>query len=512
LVRLRVQELVAFAEAGKLVEKLNAFVPANSWDGPTTRSLSDSVVEAVWVIPKAFLASLHSFLTAKRPYQYGVIAGFKKLWDAWDGKQADFDWAEAWPRLIEFFEMILGNDHVWDKAVTEDGSLTPNRDWIPPIISEFLRAGTRTNQKAYAPDLLARTWALTKILLKKSEAVQTPSDGDALNQAINSSKGKAIEALFDHALRWCRVSDAATGSAAETWQDMQPVFDEELASCRDANFEFSALAGAYLANLQYLNTEWSHLSIQKIFPIEFPANCLSALDGLAFAPATKPIYRELADTGILQWSLNHKMKGAHARESLVQRICLAYVWGDEELRSPRFACLFDARATDDLEIAIKYFWAIRGEPLSDDHKERILLFWGQCVTWSRSLAPLPTKLLSALSLLNCYLEAVKPRELEWLRVVAPHVSVDYNADFFVEELDRIADVSPAAVASVLSTLLQTYQPPFDFEGRLKKLVTKFAARPETRPDALRCSDRLRYIPGMVQLYAQIAESTPAAES
>jgi len=497
------QELLAFAEAGTIVEKLNAFTPSNSWDGPTTRSLADSVVEAVGQAPQIFLALLPSFLEAKREYQYAVIAGFKKLWDAWDGERDGFDWNDAWAKLVEFFENILGDQHFWSEPVTEDRSLSPNRNWIPPVISDFLRAGTRSDQRAYSPDLLPRTWLLTKILLRESESQQEPGEGDALDMAINTSKGRAVEALFDHALRWCRVTDSATGAHADIWRVMQPTFDDELAACRNNNYEFSALAGAYITNLQYLDSNWLHNNFCGIFPIDFPANCLSALDGLAFAPATEPIYRELVDKGILEWALQHEIKGAHARENLVQRMCLAYLWDKEELESPRFAVLFDRHRTDDLEIACKYFWAIRGEPLLDDQKERILLFWGRCVTWARTVEPLPAKLLSALSLLSCYLKFIGPRELVWLLAVAPHVSVNYNADFFIEELGRLVDVSPLEVGNVLATLLQTYQPSFDFEDGLKKLVTKLAQQPATRDYAFQCVERLTRIPGMLQLYGQL---------
>ena len=127
-----------------------------------------------------------------------------------------------------------------------------------------------------------------KILLKESEPQQEPSEGDALNKAINTSKGKAIEALFDHALRRCRVNDAATKSHVDVWRDMQPTFDEEIAACQNNNFEFSALAGAYITNLHYLGGDWLRNNFREIFPIDFPSNCLSALDGLAFAPATQP--------------------------------------------------------------------------------------------------------------------------------------------------------------------------------------------------------------------------------
>jgi hypothetical protein len=500
-----VTELVAFAEAGTIVEKLNAFTQTDRWEGPTTRSLSDSVVEAVGLAPLVFLGLLPSFLNAKREYQYAIIAGFKKLWGSWDGKGSSFDWNEAWPKLVEFFEKLLGDQGFWSEPVTDNGSLSPNRDWIPPVISEFIRAGTRNDEKAYAPALLPRTWLLVKVLLKQSEAQQEPAVGDALNKAINESKGKAIEALFDHALRQCRQSDAATKSHVDVWKGIQPTFDEELAACQNKNFEFSALAGAYIANLHYLDSDWLHSNFARIFPTDFPSNCLSALDGLAFAPATKPIYQELVETGVLKWALSQEMKGTHARENLVQRMALAYLWDNDDLESPGFTLLFDARQTDDLEVACKYFWSLRGEALSDEHKERILLFWGHCVTWAKTSETLPVKLLSALSLLTCYLNSVQPRELAWLLAVAPHVSVDYNADFFVEELERLVGASPSQVGEVLDALLTTYQPSFDFEDRLKNLVTKLAAQPETRPNALRAAERLRYVPGMVQLYAQIAD-------
>lgn len=500
-----VQELVGFAESGDIVKKLNDFVPNESfWDGPSIRSLADSVVEAVVVAPETFLQLLPSFLNAKPEYQYAVIAGFKKLWGAWDGKQAGLDWDDIWPKLVAFFEKILNDEQFWAAALVVDArTLSPNRDWVPPVISEFLRAGTREDAKAYSPTLLPRTWLLIDILLKKSEPQEKASEGDALNYAINTSKGKAVEALMDHALRACRVSDQTTKSHADVWRELQPAFDTELDACRDGNFEFSALAGAYIANLQYMDAAWTHTNFGKIFPTEFPANCLSALDGLSFAPATEPIYRELVESGVLEWALQQELKGNNTRENLIQRMSLAYLWGKETLESTSFAYLFDANLTGDLRVACRYFWSIRGEMLSGDHKERIFSFWDRCVSWSKEIEPAPTDLLSGLSLLSCHLDSIGQRELNWLLAVAPHVSVDYNADMFVEELERLATVSPIDVVQVFTCLLEKYQPAFDFEDRLKNLVKTLAENPDARPLAIKGLERLRHLPGMVQLYTSL---------
>ena len=111
---------MAFARDASLVERLNAFTQPNAWEGPTTRSLVDTLVEAVAVDPGVFLHSLRAFLNANRPYQYGVIAGFKKLWDAAGDATTPISWTEAWPKLIEFFEELISGDAFWTESVPAD--------------------------------------------------------------------------------------------------------------------------------------------------------------------------------------------------------------------------------------------------------------------------------------------------------------------------------------------------------------------------------------------------------
>jgi hypothetical protein len=498
------QELIAFAESGTIVDRLNDFVPSDSWDGPSKRSLSDAVTDAVGAAPEVFLNQLPRFLAAKPEYQYSVIAGFKKLWDAWDGKRVGLAWGRIWPKLIDFFEAILTNEEFWKVEVADEPALSPTRDWIPPVIAEFLRAGTRSDDKAYAPNLLPRTLPLIAILLARSAPQPELRDGDALTAAINTGKGKAIEALLDHALRRCRLSDKAKKSHTKAWADLQPLFDTELAKCRDGNFEFSALAGTYIGNLHYMSAEWVHANFTALFPIEFPRNCLAALDGLAYAPVIKPVFDELIAARVVDWALRQDMKGDHARKSLLSRLGLSYLWGDEQLDGPRFACLFEACRIDDLRELTHYFWMVRGEPLTDEQKERIYSFWDRCITWGATLDPPPAQLLSQLSLLSCYLSAIDESALKWLVTIAPYAPVDYHADRLIEQLARLADVSPRATAQVLRTLLDAYRPDYDYQDRLNNLIVQLANHTESRSDAILAVERLRHLPGMVQLYVRLA--------
>ena len=82
------------------------------------------------------------------------------------------------------------------------------------------------------------------------------------------------------------------------------------------------------------------------------------------------------------------------------------------------------------------------------------------------------------------------------------MEVGYSADFFIEELDRFADVSTAEVSVVLKAVLGSYVPYHDFDNRLKSLLTKLAEHGK-RDEAIAFADRLRNLPGMIQLYTNL---------
>ncbi|HEY3489800.1 MAG TPA: hypothetical protein VGK27_06740 [Candidatus Deferrimicrobiaceae bacterium] len=497
-----VQELLFFAETGTIAEKLNAFKQLDEWRGPSTKALVDVLEEAVGLAPETFLGLLPAFLRVKRPFQYGVINGFKRLWESPNGNQPRIDWDRAWNLLVEYLEALIGSPEFWDEMVLDQQGLTPTRDWIPPMVAEFLKAGTRNDAKAYPERLLPRTWALIGILLEHAEAEKEVGD-DPMHQAINSSKGKVIESLINHALRVCRLDDKMSGSHAKAWAEMEPVFERELARCENANYEFSTLAGAYLTNLDYMSHEWLQNRVPRIFSPDFPANFICALGGLAFAPASQSIYVMLVKSGVLDRALQQELNGRHTREKLIERMAVAYLVGDEELDSPRFKYLFEAGLVGDLEDASGFFWSVSNQELSDDRVERILSFWDRCVAWSRTASELPSGLLSSLSRLVCYLESIGDKEMEWLLAVAPYVYVAHNADEFIEKLDLLADKNVAEVSAVFGRVIETYRPSWDYQDRIKSLLAKLADRGR-KADAITYAERLRDLPGMRQLYDQLS--------
>jgi hypothetical protein len=483
------QEIVAFAHAGLIVEKLNSFEEKDDWNGPTLEGLVSAVDEAVRVSPELFLKLLPEFIEARRPFQHCLISGLKHTWEAKDRKQNDIDWNLGWEGLIAFFEQLVGNPEFWEEKLTDNAAFVGTQDSVASDIAEFLDVGTRNDERAYPSEFLPRTWLLIEILLDKARAIDQQPD-DAMFEAINSVKGKAVEALFSQALRICRAGDKANGSHAEVWAAVRHLFESELKKCKNTNYEFSTLAGAYLPQLDYMSREWVRANLGHIFPPESPSNSVCAIDGLAYAQFTRPVYELLAEQGVLDRSLRYELKGRNPREKVLERIAAAYLWGAESLESSRFSYLFETGHASDLEVIVRVFWSVRDSDLSALQKERILEYWNRCVTWSRNLAKAPATLLSALSTLSVYVTTADGKERELLEAVAPYVHDGYNSHSFFEELGRLVESSPEGVSNALGKTIDAHVPPFDFEDRLKLLLLKLADH-GMREDVIRYAERVR---------------------
>ena len=294
------------------------------------KALVDTLEEIVGMSPRKFLQLLPAFLDAKRPYQYGIINGFKRIWDKSKDKQHDLDWDVAWGRLIDFFAKLLDKPDFWSEEVVND-LICSYRDWIPPFIAEFLRAGTRDDNKAY------HQTSDTYVCVNKNsiEKLEPVDDAKRIHVSGNHSpRGKAIEALFSHTLRVCRISDKERGDHSEAWDVIKPAFNAELAKCENTNYEFSTLAAAYLANIDYISRDWLRNNIDKIFPKDFPENFACAIDGLAYTHISLNL-SVLLEHGILKGLCVNRLESKLTKKSL-NGSRLAYLLGDETLKSPRY--------------------------------------------------------------------------------------------------------------------------------------------------------------------------------
>jgi len=68
----------------------------------------------------------------------------------------------------------------------------------------------------------------------------------------------------------------------------------------------------------------------------------------------------------------------------------------------------------------------------------------------------------------------------------------------------LVKVNPGAISGVFAKMLETHEPTLDYEDRLKRLVRELAAHGLTN-QAIDFADRLRRIPGMREVYAELVQ-------
>jgi len=496
-------EIVGFAQTGKLVEKLNAF-KQDGWDGPSVRGLMAALKEATKSNLQMFVDLLPTLLRVHVTYQHAVIDGLKEKWESTPEPSPDVDWLRCWSQFFEYLELAIASPEFWARSKEPLAEFTPNETWFISLVSDTMRAGTNKDSRAFDKRLLPAELRVLRVFLQRAKGEDEPNYTDAMTHAINNARGKTVEALVSYALRVCRVADQDTGSHNAIWQEMEPIFSAELERAVGGNFEFSTLMGCYVANLAYISGDWLAGNIQHIFPIWHASNFNCAIEGYAYSPAQKDVYQLMVKSGIVDHALKQELPGKHARESVLERIALAYLWGDEELDGPRFKYLFDGNRDDDLYEIANYFWRSRSAELKDEHVTRILAFWRKAVDSLQGRKATARQIYSNLSRLACFLPTISKEDLPRLLIVARNVYEAFDINNFVEELDRLAGEAPAMVAEVLEALANEGREIIDFEHRLEPLVRKLdAAGQHSR--ALSISNKLRNLDGFIELFQELSK-------
>lgn len=504
--RYRLRDLVVFAEDGRLVRCLNEFRPADDPRGPSVGALADVLSQAVGASPETFLEMLPEFVGVSRPYQRGVINGFKAFWEHWKERRTTFDWDRGWRDVVGFLDTITRDPEFWNGA---DGSRQFGaRDSVVCAAIDFLDAGTSDDAHACPESVMPNVLKIIRRFLEKVGSTAVADDRDPMMSALNTTRGRSIGALFKHALKRCRTSDGRSGCHDGVWTRLQPIFDGELRKCGDANYEFSTLAGRHLVNLDYMSAVWLHDNVTRIFPTETESNFSCAVAGLAYSQSTRRTYALLRDAGVIEHALKLNLRGGETRRMLIERMVKAYLWTEETRDSPRMRHSFEHDAVDDLLDAVGFFWMIRGEDLSREQRAMIIDYWEDCSRWASNRSREERALLDALGRLAWAMETIDERNLGLLLASAPHMR-HFGGHILLEQLERFVKGNPVAVGKVLEESIAAGVSVYDDDrNRLPSLIRALNEHGQ-RERALRCCDMLAAQPGMSELYRQLTVPIPS---
>lgn len=432
-------------------QTLGSFEPTNRWGGPTEQGLADSLKEAIKQQPEKFENSLETFHDAKVVYQLAVIEAFTELFKA----RKVF----SVTAILKFCLSLVTTNEFWVAEQDASSGLQPRKSWIVSAIARFIRAGTENDESGFDTAALSLAHSLLEHVLERQPSTARGRDGDALTEAINTAKGTVLDTFFSYSL--CRARRVGSDARQELWAEVGPRFETELAQCRGANFEFSALCGAYLPNLNYLNKSWLSANIDRIFPVTFEVNWRCALEGYAYvSQAYGDLYKLLRDHGHLRLALTRSFANSHVREKILQSIAVAYLEGLESLEGDEslFAIVLREGREKDLSHMIWFYWTQRKQRMKEGAVAAILGFWRKLDAQQRE-RQVPS-ILSDLTLLTSFLPDIDDEQARWLLLVAPFADERHHTTFFLEELARLVVKRPRTVGEVFLGMARVTYPTY----------------------------------------------------
>jgi hypothetical protein len=453
----------------EIVEYLESYEESGGWKEPTEAGLGEALQDAVKQRPDKFVPALDEFLRPElQAYQYFVISAFTELLR--DKKVVNIE------NVLSFCLSIVDKEEFWHQSDEARRPLRPTRAWITQAIADLIKAGTSEDQSLFEDKNLPKVETILFTLVQREVPTATGEEGDTLTEAINTPKGRSLEALFHYALYKARLykEKKEKNSLNRAWKTIQHVFDHELEQCKDTNIEFSAIAGAYLLNLFYLSETWVRSHFNEIFSADYPINWRSALEGYAYVNIVNPdIYKLLRKHGHFRRALNRDFKNPRIREIIIQNITVGYLRAYERLTGEKslFAEILKQWRQTDISEVVSFFWMLRDARPKIKTQKRILDFWKWCYKKIDGNEESNRKILSDLNLLTVFLKAISKEHKEWLFQSAPYVDEAHHSSFFLEYMDRLVNHNPREIAEVYLKMLTGTVPTYK-ESDVRSIVKK----------------------------------------
>lgn len=497
-----IEELIWFFSEGSLADKLNSFQPAKrSRFDSSKRALVDTFELAIKREPTKFINAKDVVINLHRPYQYAYFNAYKELWTN-TASPVQLDWKNVWKTVFNLAKVIL-TPEFWNELISPDeDELTPNRDWISDVLVTLIREGTKNNDHAFDEELLPDAWWVLMNVLDNVPGSINEEPSDPMSYALNTLRGRALDALFNYSLRIMRLVDSKKENRERAWSALEPVFDQQLSLTSTGNYQFSTLAACYCTQLMYLNEAWFERHKADVLSPHNDSNFRCAVSGLAYAPANKQLHTLLKQLGTFERALNDQHIPEKSRDRIVERLVLSYLWEQENLDLSYFKGLMCEGRDRELDKAITFLRRIHKQELSVRQRELVLELWKETSHWALNLSKKPVSILSNLLTLICYVDELNRSNIELILALIPFAHSDRSSFFFVEELTRLVDSFPKEVAAISLTYLRASGPEYDYQGQWLKIAKHLAAN-GAREEAISIAEIMHKQEGFNELYRQI---------
>ena len=379
------------------------------------RGLANTLTECVAANPQRFADNLLPFQDVRNLYQSSLLQG---CLDAWRNKK-DFNWAA----LLEFIHQILLSKQFWTEQYNDGFNY---RNWVFSTAADLISEGTKDDTHAFDTQLLPLAEEILLILVDKAR--QSVSTLDNLpTDVLNSDRGRVFSAMVDYALRFARTNESEYTDCRWPYA-IRADFTKRLDRSVEPSFEFSWTLGFHLSYLSYLDKEWVHLNINRIFPQQDEDHWQAAFSGYLLHPSVREeFYLLLKAHGHYRKALSTPFADAEVLNGLVRHICTGWI-EDSETLDDKTSLIYQLihSGSPNLLAGVVYFFSRRADNLSDKVKVKVMPAW-------RALFEVLSKVgdITAYQKVSCPL-------LGWLELVdSINVEVLGWIKYSIEDIDKI---------------------------------------------------------------------------
>ncbi len=460
--------LVAMSGEG-LVTYLRSFAPqAPSWDGPTYRGLASTLSEAVKASEDGFASRIMLFVNLSRPYQHGLLRGLKERWS--DDKR-DIDW----PTTLLLVQAIVSSPTFRaDLAAEQTDGWEPSVHWVVSDIADLVKSASGT--KRHVSSDLYGSWLQVLCRVLEATPREVDESGDAVSHAINSPRGRTLEAFIHLALAMKREEAAGDSASDELWIAVGPVLEAELTTSETGlNADFATMCGLYCANFHYLNADWTEGNFDRLFSLTNESAWRCAAEGFAYQNQLYAwLYERLVAGGHLKRMVFSEELPDRVADRALQFLGLAYLEGMESLDGDGLLSeLVVGLKVKELSALSWFFWTLRGQLEPTIRTSRVLTFWMTVAERIRATGAVLPELQSALTQLAAFVYELTPATSAALVDAAPYAQVQHHGYMLVENLVRLASRYPKEVAAIFRAAMSGFLPDFrpeDVTGCVKRLA------------------------------------------
>jgi len=447
---------VLLESPSEFVSVLNDYEPTSRFNEPDIEGLIAAVSSLILSEKEALFEGENAFASLKPYFLYAILYSFTNEWGN-KGEQDSNNWNVTWPRLLSFIKEIVKLGGFWEcSPSTSAGGYIGNTSTVVGEIGRLIEAGCKKDEHAFGVENIERSKDIIEALLEKQVGEIFNKDSSAVSKAINSPRGKCLEAYINLALYECRNKPGNGSDNAEIWSRYVDVFDEELSKgCDQGGAEFSTIVAMFLANFRYLSKSWVIENLEKIFDQSDHLRWLCAMQGYSYVGGfDSATYNLFKNRGDFLAVLDDEYLSDKMGERYTQLMCIAYLRGEDTLeeKNSLISALIKRADYEELNKLIWFVWTLRK---SSDLKtqQKVYELWPKLLELVDGTSKEGRQLASGLCHWAAYITDLNGEPMSWLLKVAPYAQENHNAYILLESLARLSDEFPFEIGKVWKEML-----------------------------------------------------------